>query len=196
MPKLWTDTIEAHRQAVRDAALEAAAALAAERGLRGVTMAEIAVRAGIGRATLYKYFSDVEAILAAWHERQITSHLQQLREVSDGPGRAPERLAALLEAYASRVAGAPGRHDAALYAFLHRDSHRMAQAHLRLHDLVCKLIGDGAKAGDFRGDVAPAELATYCLHAIAAAGALNSTPATGRLVAVIVAGLRPDNRTR
>ena len=77
MPKLWNETIEAHRRAVHDAALDTAAALVAERGLLSVTMSQIAEETGIGRATLYKYFPDVEAILIAWHERQIARHLEQ-----------------------------------------------------------------------------------------------------------------------
>jgi hypothetical protein len=33
---------------------------------------------GIGRATLYTYFPNVESILAVWHERHVASHLAQL----------------------------------------------------------------------------------------------------------------------
>ena len=96
MPRLWTKTIETHRQAVRDTVLDTAAHLAARRGLRSVTMSEIAKEAGIGRATLYKYFHDVEAILLAWHERQIAGHLAQLAEAADRPGTPGARLAAVL----------------------------------------------------------------------------------------------------
>jgi AcrR family transcriptional regulator len=67
VPKLWNETIEEHRRAVRDAVLKTTAALVTEQGLRGVTMSRIAEDSGIGRATLYKYFPDVESILAAWH---------------------------------------------------------------------------------------------------------------------------------
>src|SRR5215469_11629252 len=83
VPKLWDETIAAHRHQVRDAILDAAAALVFEQGLRSVTMAQIAEHAGIGRATLYKYFSDVDAIVHAWHHRQITAHLAQLAEARD-----------------------------------------------------------------------------------------------------------------
>ncbi len=65
MPKLWTDTIEEHREAVRAATLDAAAVLIAAHGLASVTMSAIAAATGIGRATLYKYFPDVGAILLA-----------------------------------------------------------------------------------------------------------------------------------
>src|SRR5437762_13945137 len=39
-----------------------------QNGLRSVTISQIAKETGIGRATLCKYFPDVEAILVAWHD--------------------------------------------------------------------------------------------------------------------------------
>src|SRR5712664_3407333 len=86
MPKLWNDTIEAHRQEVSDAILETAVGLVAEQGLRSVTMLQIAEKTGIGRATLYKYFPDVEAILSAWHERHVDAHLKHLSAIRDQAG--------------------------------------------------------------------------------------------------------------
>ena len=83
MPRIWSETIAAHRDAVRDATLDATAALVDSHGLTGLTMSEIARQSGIGRATLYKYFPDIESILAAWHERQVSEHLRQLAAVSE-----------------------------------------------------------------------------------------------------------------
>ena len=100
MPKLWNQTIEAHRRAVRDATVDTTAALVARDGLRSVTMSQIAEETGIGRATLYKYFRDVESILIAWHQLTIAAHLDYLAEVRDGAGHPAERLRAVLEAYA------------------------------------------------------------------------------------------------
>lgn len=54
VPKLWSETIEAHRREVHDAIIETTAARVAEHGLRAVTMSQIAEETGIGRATLYK----------------------------------------------------------------------------------------------------------------------------------------------
>src|SRR6266513_3247520 len=96
VPKLWTETIEEHRRAVHDATLDTTAALVREHGLAAVTMSQIAAAAGIGRATLYKYFPDVEAILVAWHERHVTSHLEQLSALRDRTGAASERLKSVL----------------------------------------------------------------------------------------------------
>jgi AcrR family transcriptional regulator len=190
VPKLWKETIEAHRRAVREATLDTTAALVAEHGLRSVTMSQIAEETGIGRATLYKYFSGVEAILLAWHERQITNHLQYLAGVRDQAGDAGERLEAVLEAYALISHESHGHHDTELAAFLHRDG-QVAQAQQQLRRMIRDLLTEGAEAGGLRDDVAPDELASYCLHALAAASSLPSKAAVRRLVTVTLAGLRP-----
>ena len=187
MPKLWSQTIDSHRQAVREATLDTAAALVAEHGLASVTMSHIAKMAGIGRATLYKYFPDVEAILTAWHERQVGNHLHQLTAIRDGEGDAGERLEAVLNAYAliSRV-----HHNAELATLLHRGAH-VVHAQKHLNGLVSQLLAEGMKQGNIRKDVAPKELAIFCLHALTAAGNLPSKAAARRLVAVTLTGLRP-----
>ena len=188
MPRLWDETIEAHRRAVRDATLDTTAALVAEHGLASVTMSQIAAETGIGRDTLYKYFSDVEAILAAWHERQVAEHLRQLAHVRDQAGHAGERLSAVLEAYALI---AYEHHGSDLAASLHRGAH-VARAEQQLRDFVRDLVREGAASGEVRNDVAPEELASYCLHAVAAARHLPSKAAIHRLVTVILAGLQPS----
>jgi AcrR family transcriptional regulator len=190
VPKLWNETIEAHRRAVRHATLDTTAALVAEHGLASVTMSQIAERTGIGRATLYKYFADVESILVAWHERQVASHLEHLAEVRDRAGDVGKRLQAVLEAYAliSRE-----RHGSELAALLHRGEH-VARAQQHLNDFIRDLMTEGAEAGVLRDDVAPDELAMFCLHALTAASSLPSEAAVRRLVAVTMAGLRPPPR--
>src|SRR5215472_186952 len=118
VPKLWEATIEAHRQEVRDAILDTTVALVNEHGLLSVTMSQVAEQTGIGRATLYKYFPDVEAILLAWHERNTTTHLEYLRRLADQAGAARERLHAVLEAYAFIVHEMPQGTE--LAALLHK----------------------------------------------------------------------------
>ena len=189
VPRLWNDSIDAHRRAVREATLDTTAALVAKHGLRAVTMSRIAEETGIGRATLYKYFPDVEAILVAWHERHIGEHLAHLAEIRDRNGDAATQLEAVLLAFAL---GTREHQGTELAALLHRGEHFVrAQQHLR--GLVRDLIARGAEAGDLRSDVAPDELVTYCLHAVTAAGALSSKPAVHRLVHVISSGLRPPS---
>ena len=100
MPKLWTETVEEHRRAVHDATLDTTAALVHEHGLASVTMSQIAAAAGIGRATLYKYFPNVEAILVAWHDRHVNRHLRQLAEARDAAVTPADQLEAVLTAFA------------------------------------------------------------------------------------------------
>jgi AcrR family transcriptional regulator len=189
VPKLWNETIEAHRRDVRDAILDTTAALVAEHGLRSVTMSQIAEDASIGRATLYKYFPDLEAILVAWHERHVTGHLEHLTKLRDHPGDAHERLEAVLDAYAQI---SQQSHGTELAALLHRGEH-VARAHQQLSRLIRQLLSEAAKAGSVRSDVSPDELANYCLHALTAASDLPSKAAVRRLVTVTLAGLRPPN---
>jgi AcrR family transcriptional regulator len=183
---LWNDSIDEHRRAVRDATLDAAASLVAEHGLASVTMSRIATETGIGRATLYKYFPDVDSIVTAWHERQISAHLEHLAAVRDRSDRAGERLAAVLEAYAAISHEHHGIEGAAL---LHRGD-QVAQARQHLREFVTDLLAAAAEAGDVRDDVAPDELADYCIHALSAASALPSKAAVTRLVEVVQTGLR------
>ncbi|MEX2538541.1 MAG: TetR/AcrR family transcriptional regulator [Actinomycetota bacterium] len=199
MPRLWSETIEGHRLQVRDAILDTAAELLGEHGLLSVTMSQIAERTGIGRATLYKYFPDVEAILLAWHERGITAHLEYLSHVRDQAGEPLGRLKAVLEAYALIDHNHHGSEehrghlqDRALGATLHRGGH-VARAQHELHAMIRDLIAEAAQTEDIRNDVSHSELATYCLHALSAASSLPSKAAVHRLVTLTLAGLRPQH---
>jgi AcrR family transcriptional regulator len=187
MPKLWSETVEAHRVAVREAALGAAAELI-EAGHAPVTMSHIAQRAGIARATLYKYFPDIDAVLAAWHERQIAEHLQQLVRVRNEHADAADQLAAVLESY---VLLSHGQHGGELARTLHGSDH-IWRAQQQLSRFLEEIIADGAAAGQLRSDVPAAELAAFCLHASSAANALRDPAAIHRLIGVISTGVRPE----
>lgn len=185
MPKLWNETIETHRYAVRGAVLDAAADLVAGQGVSGVTMSAIAQAAGIGRATLYKYFPDVESILLAWHERQIQAHLAELTQIRDQTVGVRQQLEAVLHAYAFR---SDSGHGDAEGARLHQGGHA-GRAHQHLHSFVAGLIKEGADAGVFRTDVAADELAAFCLHALEAAAGVTAPDAVLRLVKVTFGAL-------
>jgi len=188
VPKLWNETVEAHRTQVRDAIVDSAAALVFEHGLRAVTMSQIAEHAGIGRATLYKYFPDVDAILRTWHTRRVEEHLAELVRVRAGSGTAGTRLTAVLRSYAHGMHRAGG-HDRGLVQALHPDE-QISDARNRLRELISELITEAADSGELRDDIAADELADYSLHALAAAAELGSAAAVDRLVAVTAAGLR------
>src|SRR5215204_2687221 len=151
MPRLWTDTVESHRQEVREAILDAAGQLLESRGLLAVSMSQLAEVAGIGRATLYKYFADAEEVLAAWHTRQVAEHLAHLAALAENPGQPARRLRSALETYAS-ICRRRAEHGAAMSAVLHR-GHDLQQPERQLRDLLARMVADGAVAGAIRIDM-------------------------------------------
>jgi AcrR family transcriptional regulator len=191
MPRLWTDTIEAHKQSVHDAVLDATASLVADSGLSSVTMSAIAATTGIGRATLYKYFPDVDTILASWHQRQVARHLGELETIAARPGAPLDRLRAVLEAYLRNAFGARGHAADMPHAAPH-----VAHARAHLRDFLARLIEDTAKAGAVRRDVPPEELAAYALAALDGAAHLTTKAAMGRLLELTLDGMKPAGRAR
>jgi AcrR family transcriptional regulator len=187
MPKLWNETIDEHRREVRTAILDATWALATEEGLTSMTMSHIAQKTGIGRATLYKYFPDVEAILLAWHQRHIEEHLAELTQIKDRHSGPLDRLRGVLMQYAT-IAHRRGIHAMDLMTLLHRDQ-QVNVAERQVERVIRDLLTEAAEVGDVRSDVDPEELARYCLHALLAASSMPSKAAVERLVAVTLSGL-------
>lgn len=185
MPKLWNATIDDHRAAVRDAILDAVARMVAAHGLTGVSMSGVAAAAGIGRATLYKYYPDVEAALAAWHGRQIASHLAHLDAALSGAASPLQALRAVLVHLTQTQHGHGGSEIA---QHLHRQGHvQVAHGHLR--DRITALLTDAGRAGLIRVDLAPDLLADLCLASLAAAEGRGPDEAQA-VVDVILAGLQ------
>ncbi|MGH3664910.1 MAG: TetR/AcrR family transcriptional regulator [Egibacteraceae bacterium] len=133
--------------------------------------------------------SDVEAILAARHERHTAEHLKHLTQLANRHGDAGWRLQAVLEAYAL-ISHHRGSHGADLAALLHRGE-QIRKVQQQLIDMVRDLLAETAAQGKIRDDIAPVELAGYCVHALAAAGSLPSKAAVHRLVKVTLDGLHP-----
>jgi hypothetical protein len=123
----------------------------------------------------------------AW-QRQISRHLEYLTQVARRAGDPGDRLLAVLEGYAMI---SHEHHGTALAKAWHRGEHA-ARAAQQLHDFIRSLLTQGVESGDIRDDVPAHELASYCLHALAAANTLPSTAAVRRLVMATLAGLQPS----
>jgi len=191
MPALWRDSIDAHRQAVRDSVLDASGAILEETGMTGLTMSAVAERAGIGRAALYRYFSDSRQIVLAWHERQVRTHLDQLLEVRAGAGGTDRAVRDVLEAYA----GLSSAHDIGESAAVLHTGEHMEGAQRELHLLLRDLLADGVRHGQVRGDINVDDLATYCAHALGAASHMTSPDAPRTVTALVLDALRPGSST-
>lgn len=192
MPRLWSDTVQQHRHDVREAILDKAAALIQARGLPAVTMSQIAKDVGIGRATLYKYFNSVEEVIVAWHERQVTEHLEQLTGAIEREQTGLERLSTLIGAHARAL---HHHHDPALVLI---DPHfpgavndALTAAQDRIRHLLVTVLTEGASTGVLRTDVPPEELANFVLHSLGAAADLPPADAVDRLVNMVIGALLP-----
>lgn len=186
MPKLWNNTVEEHRHAVRAAALDAAEALIREAGFAGVSMTRVAERAGITRATLYKYFPDVDALLSQWHERQVSEHLAVLEKIRQETVGTGQQLQAVLEAYALMLYDMLA-HDSSPPA-LHRSAH-VDHAHHYLEAFIADLIRADVQSRIAEVSMDPEDLARYCIHAMNAARSLSTRGAVPVLVDLTVQGI-------
>ena len=184
--------MESHRQEVRAAILDAAGELVASHGPLAVSMSQLAAAAGLSRATLYKYFADVEEVFAAWHARQVAGHLAQLAALAGGPGEPAIRLRSVLEAY-GRICGQRARHGGdAMTAALHQ-AREVQQPERQLRDLLAKMVAEAAAAGAVRKDRPAQELASFCVHALTAAADLEAVPAVESLVDLVWAAMTAES---
>lgn len=190
MPRLWDDTIEAHRHTVRHAILSTAWDLATEHGPLSISMSQVAERVGIGRATLYKYFPDVEAMLLTAHDEHVAAHLTELAELAESDGDVSTRLRSVVQRYALLRHHRARHAGDQLSALVHRPG-TVAPAEQRLRRLFTRLIAAAQADGQVRDDLTAAELAGYVVHALAAAGDARSKAAVSRLVELVLTGLRP-----
>jgi len=188
VPKLWDVSIGSHRRAVREAIMDAAWRLAEKRGPLSLTMSEIAQAAAIGRATLYKYFADVESILVAYHAQHVERHLDELQRLASGPGTSASRLVDLVQGYAMICFHRQRHGSTQLTALVHRGP-EIVDVERRLHELFVAVLDEARAGGVTRHDMRAEEMAHFCLHALPAAGQANDADQVSRLVRVVLDGL-------
>jgi AcrR family transcriptional regulator len=139
-------------EAARRAILAAARALLAEGGPGAVTMEAVALRAGVGRPTLYRWWPDRHAVaMAALMEEEGA-------EDAGAAGRsAISALREKLRAIARRFATSTGRHMAMMIAASEPES-EIAKA-FRNHFVLARraegqaLLEQGMRTGELRGNL-------------------------------------------
>jgi len=140
--------------AATDRIIEATFALVAERGLGGVTMTEIADRAGVARQTLYNHFSDVEQIIVTGIEQYAQTGFAHLVDLLDATGTAEAKMELL-----ARYTVAQGSHGHGVEDLRSALSPE-ARAHIDRHQsdfrtLVASIIGGGIADGSFDDGLDP-----------------------------------------
>lgn len=124
------------------------------KGFNETAMREIAQAAGIGKSTLYDYFSSKDEILLSFVEDGLQQVLEQMRGISEQTSASQEeRLRQMMFVYMEYLAA-----NEDFYLKLSYQVQRLAQSSLEriqrkrhaLQDLVRSMIDEGIRAGRFR----------------------------------------------
>ena len=153
MPRINAASIDEHKAQTRSALLKAAQTLIAEAGTTDIPLGQISLAAGIGRTTLYDYFTDREDLIATLVEEELPGVIGGLIESASFEGSASERLAVLATRTVEFVVN-----DPVLGVILHRDAGRMTSAsqerirvaHSSLSEAMVGLYFSGVDSGEFR----------------------------------------------
>lgn len=173
----------------------AAAEVFAERGLDAST-AEIAERAGVGEATVYRRFPTKDDLIAAIIATQMEETLEVAAEclLEPDPWRGIERF---LFEIAERANADQGLSDSAKERCV--ASAELTPLRKRLLDICGELVRRGQRAGVVRKDVTGQDL----IFLIAASGSLGKLPFPElredlwkRYLGLLLDGLRPAGATK
>ena len=162
--------------------LEAARAVLAERGLEA-SVADVAARAGVGTATIFRRFATKDDLVIAVLESEMNGMLAQVENAQS----LSELMTTILERYISArcICEAVGSE-----LFEHPS---MLALKTRVHAAVEALLRREQEAGTIRSDVTIADL-DFLINALGQAGirAERDDPGAWRkYVDVVLAGLRP-----
>ena len=135
--------------------LEAARALVEGQGMRDTSMADIAAKAGVSEATVYKYFPNRRELVARVISDWMVPNIERMtREAGRIEGTA-ERLKLLILINFRDMAENPGMHEL-VYRELHWEDYYGSAVHRlnqRYAHLVDSIIADGQRIGDVRTDI-------------------------------------------
>jgi len=172
----------------REAILVAAVDVFAERGV-DIALDEVARRADVGIATLYRHFPSREALIAGAYLREIDKLCEGVDELlSQQP--ADRALVIWMQRFVGYVAGKPGMALALKSIVFATDAAALQASHDRIYAAIARLVAAGERAGLFRTDIAAVDLA----NALSGISLANSAPGTevraNRLIALLVDGMR------
>jgi AcrR family transcriptional regulator len=171
MTSSWSEALDDHRAHQREQVLVAALELLDERGMAGLTMSALAQRAGMSRATLYHYFSDVDAVLAAWVgeeiKRSLAALVSEATAIADPLARLEHVIDAQAQIFGSQHHRLNAEHfesEAGAPAVRREVSNQMAP----LRHLLAATVSEAQRSGTFRPDLDPELAADLLLGLIAA----------------------------
>ncbi len=202
----WQATVDAHKARYRDRIMDAAVELAVTEGASRITMARLAQHAGIGRATLYKYFPDVEQALLGHVERELDrcgDVLDAAAAPSDATGL--ERLRGCVAALADYFGSGGHQHGWASLdrAELSAAANRVVTERMaRLIEPVVAVFADGVDDGSIRRGLTPEVYGPLVLKLVVSLheelyrGAMTSDEAVEVVWQLVSAGVAADPQVR
>jgi len=195
------ERIALRQEARRREVLEAAVAVFSERGYRATSMADIAARLGMGKASLYHYVASKEEVLIELYEDVLRESVIAARRIAEAEGTA---LDALAEMIADRVAYTC-RNRELLRVFFEEEAELPARQQARLirvrneyEETLLGVVAAGEAAGEFSLRTTPAIFVNTVLGAAnwtykwyRPDGPLSPEELGAEMAAILLAGLTP-----
>lgn len=152
MPRIRAASIDEHKAITRGALIDAARDLIEEAGTAEIALGQVALAAGVGRTTLYDYFSDRDDMIASMVEEELPHVISDLIESVPTHQPVDQRLAALAAKTVEFVAS-----DPVFGVILHREAGRMSlaaqerirESHAQLSTEMAGLYMQGVTEGIF-----------------------------------------------
>lgn len=173
MPRIAAPTNAEQREQTQRKILDAFGDLLFTHGLPGLTMTDVARRAGVGRTAVYNYFADLEQLLVAYALDETGRFLTDLKEELAGLDNPVDRLATYVR---SQIQDLARRHlppGPAMRSVLSPESFQRLAVHVgELNTLLQDILRDGMDQGYLpEGDIdALAQLVHASLTASASRG--------------------------
>lgn len=184
-----SEQVRKDAQRNRDAILQAARELFAESA--DVAMCEVARRAGVGQATLYRNFADRSALAA----EVLSAHVEHIAHIAAEHEGDPDAFFVLLRALVEEMV-----HIYALSELAREDvcvGSRLEQERLRIVELLKRPLRDAKATGALRRDTSLDDVFLILLMAkgamTRAPGAAARAAAVNRVLTLALDGLVPPN---
>ncbi len=184
-PPLRTD-------AARNRGSVVAAAARAFAAGEDASMRAIAREAGVGVATVYRHFPTRESLVDAVYADQVRRLVDGAHELLDvlAPAAALRRW---MDLFADWVATKQGMLPT-LLAMIHAGQIAHAQSREELLQAISAILDAGRAAGEVRGDVDAEDVAASLAGILTVAGGAAQRRQAGRLMDLLMDGLRPRER--
>ena len=187
MPATGTRPLRADAQRNRDRLLQAAVRAFARAG-PDATLDAIAKDAGVGIGTLYRHFPTREALVEAAYRNELA---RLCDAVADLLAAMPpdEAMRAWMDRFVGYMTTKRGMADA-LRAVIASGGNPFAQSRDRLTGAITVLLGAAAAAGTVRPDIEPGDVLASLSGVALAAGEPAQREQAGRLLDLLMDGLR------